>query len=115
MAQGKKADGAKKKPRGRPATLLLSEELRTQIDARKIIKRLAQHIDNEVKMLPTQVMAAKILLAKCMPDLTHLDVAATLDKTVTVNVVSFADLTYDDEGKPIYGETHQQDPQPIAH
>lgn len=43
------------------------------------------------------------LLGKIMPS--QIDLNARVDKTVTVNVVSFADLTYDAEGKPIYGKT----------
>lgn len=106
---------ADKKPRGRDATLLLAEAMRHRIDAAGIVNRLTKHIKGELKMLPTQVMAAKILLGKCLPDLTHLDVEASVDKTVTVNVVSFADLTYDAEGKPIYDKTHQQSPEQTAH
>lgn len=104
-----------KKPRGRDATLLLAEAMRHRIDAAGIVNRLTKHIKGELKMLPTQVMAAKILLGKCLPDLTHLDVAGTIDKNVTVNVVSFADLTYDSEGNPIYGKTPDQSPQETAH
>lgn len=113
--QGKKSNGRPNKPRGLAAVLLASEEYRLSIDAKFIIKRLAQHIKGEVRMLPTQVKAAEILLKKCMPDLCQIDVAASVSKTVTVNVVSFADLKYDEEGNPIYGKADGESPHQTAH
>lgn len=100
MPQGVKANGTKK-PRGRPAMALLSEQLRQKIDAKKILKRLQSHIDNEVKMLPTQIKAAEILLKKCMPDLSTTELNAGDGKTASVTIVSFADLKYDADGNPI--------------
>lgn len=101
MAQGKKANGPKK-PRGIEAVLLAAAEYRLSIDAKYILNRLRDHVKGEVKMLPTQVKAAEILLKKCMPDLSQMDVAFDpLRNKVTVNVVSFADLTYDADGNPI--------------
>lgn len=105
----------KRKPRGLAAVLLAAEEYRLSIDAVWILKRLKAHVAGEIKMLPTQVMAAQILLKKCMPDLQQIDVAASVSKTVTVNVVSFADLKYDEEGNPIYGKADGESPQQTAH
>lgn len=110
MAQGKKEHGIKK-PRGIPAWLLAAEQVRASINAPEILKHLRRHIKGEVKMLPTQVKAAEILLRKCLPDLSQVDISGTLNKSVTVSVVSFADLTYDAEGNPIHGEAHQQGPE----
>lgn len=51
----------------------LVEELRSRIDAKRIIKRLQLHIVDKIKMSDTQVRAAAILLRKVIPDLANVE------------------------------------------
>ena len=54
---------------GRALNFRHQAEIREKIRASHIIKRLDDHIEGKVELLPTQVNAAKILLNKCLPDL----------------------------------------------
>lgn len=50
-------------------TLAHTPEVRAKIQASQIANRLQQHVNGEVELTATQVNAAKILLAKTIPDL----------------------------------------------
>lgn len=55
------------------------DEIREKIKGSHIIKRLQDHIDVE-SMSPSQVNAAKVLLAKIIPDLKATDITSGGDK-----------------------------------
>lgn len=48
--------------------------LRRSIQARVIIERLTAHIKGELDMLPTQIQACALLLQRCLPSLTSVQV-----------------------------------------
>jgi len=47
----------------------LDDSWRERISASMLANRLSQHVNGEVEMSATQIQAAKILLAKVIPDL----------------------------------------------
>lgn len=50
-----------------------SDEIRAKIQASQLVNRLTDHVLNGTDMSATQVNAAKILLAKAVPDLKALE------------------------------------------
>ena len=52
-----------------------SDEIRTKIQASQLINRLQGHVMGTVKMSPTQVKAAQILLSKSVPDLSRVEMS----------------------------------------
>lgn len=61
----------------------LSEEHRDKIKVGVILNRLQNHILGKVKMTPTQVQAANILLKKVIPDLKAIEHSGNLAVQVT--------------------------------
>lgn len=57
----------------RPRNGMLIAEARLKIQTTLIINRLQDHVQGKVKMSPTQVRAADILLRKVIPDLAQID------------------------------------------
>lgn len=55
------------------------EKVRQRIRVSALIRRLKNHALNRVEMSATQVNAAKILLAKCIPDLRAIDISGSVD------------------------------------
>lgn len=55
------------------------ENTRAKIQASQLINRLTNHVLGKVDMQPSQVTAALGLLKKTLPDLSSLDVNATID------------------------------------
>lgn len=62
------------------------DEIREKIKGSHIIRRLSDHIDNDT-MTPSQVNAAKVLLAKIIPDLKQQENTGTVDSNVTFKTV----------------------------
>ena len=55
------------------------EIVRRRIRAGTLLYRLKAHVLGKIEMTPTQVQAAKILLAKCIPDLRAIDISGSVD------------------------------------
>jgi hypothetical protein len=69
-----------------------SDEIRAKIQASQIINRLEDHISGKAGMSATQIQAAKILLAKSVPDLSSVTHSGDADDPVKVKVeVNFRD------------------------
>lgn len=62
-------------------------EIRAQIDAGKLVKRLSNHAHGEDEMTSTQIKAAEILLRKCVPDLTAVELSGDADNPVAVTEI----------------------------
>ena len=52
------------------------EETRARIQVAMILNRLHNHLSGKLKLSPTQVSCAKILLAKVLPDLSSVEMKA---------------------------------------
>jgi len=59
------------------------QKARERIAGTKIIDRLMKHIHGEIKMSPSQVQAARILLNKVLPDLKSMELQATIEAQTT--------------------------------
>lgn len=57
-------------------------DVRARIQASQIINRLQSHINNELELSATQVNAAKILLAKSVPDLSSITLSGDKDNPI---------------------------------
>lgn len=62
------------------------QKLRDQQRAQALINRLAGHINGKIEMSPTQIMAAKIVLAKCLPDLKAVEHSGEVKTSVTFTI-----------------------------
>ncbi len=73
----------------RKRKIRLTEEWKDKISAGRIMNRLLGHVDGEIEMSTTQVAAARILLAKVVPDLqsTQLTVPQNIVHEIRWNVV----------------------------
>lgn len=69
----------------------LTDEWRAKIQATAICARLQGHIDGKIELSQTQLAAAKILLAKVIPDLARSELTGKDGKELTL-VVSATDL-----------------------
>lgn len=67
--------------RNRPG---LSENTRKRIQATMLVKRLSSHALGEAEMTSTQIKAAEILLKKALPDLTAVEMDASVEGSVTL-------------------------------
>ena len=63
------------------------EGTRAAIQVSQIVNRLQDHILKDKDMTPSQVNAAKILLAKELPDKKQQDINAEVDQSLTVEIV----------------------------
>ena len=70
----------------------LSENTRKRIQCTQIVNRLQKHVDGEVDMSATQVRAAEVLLRKVLPDLSSIDMDASVEGKLIVNIVRHADV-----------------------
>jgi hypothetical protein len=61
-------------------------QIRAQINAGKLIKRLESHVHDGIEMTQTQIKASEILLRKCIPDLANVTVAGDPDNPVNVSI-----------------------------
>lgn len=59
-----------------------TEETRAKIQASQIINRLENHMFGEIELSRTQIDAAKILLAKCLPDLQSIVLSGDKDNPI---------------------------------
>jgi hypothetical protein len=66
------------------------EAARKKIQVSQIINRLSDHIDGKVEMSATQIQAAKILLAKSLPDLRMLELSSSDDSPLTIKIIQHA-------------------------
>ena len=55
------------------------EETRRKIRTSQLINRLMGHVNGKIPMENSQVNAAKILLAKCLPDLSAIELSGNSD------------------------------------
>jgi hypothetical protein len=63
-----------------------TDEIRAKIQATQLIKRLTEHALGTVDLKPEQVRSIDILLKKCVPDLSAVQISGDQDnpvKTVT--------------------------------
>ena len=77
---------------GRKSGFLHNDETRAKIKAAALINRLEEHVmASEPIMDASQVNAAKALLSKVLPDLSSVDMSATIDGQMTVQIIRLAD------------------------
>lgn len=62
------------------------EETRAKIQAAMIINRLSDHVRGKIDLTPTQVAAARVLLAKILPDLSTVEHAGGVEHRYVVRV-----------------------------
>lgn len=77
--------------RGRQPGFRMSDAHRVKIQNSNILNALIEHACGDREMTPTQVQAGLGLLKKVLPDLKHHEHEGTVDGTLTVQVVRFAD------------------------
>ena len=70
-------------PNGKYLNPRLTEYHRDKISTTQIINRLQKHILGELKMSPSQVAAANVLLRKVLPDLKACELSGGVDVQVT--------------------------------
>jgi hypothetical protein len=63
----------------RKRRVALSDDWKANIQATQIMNRLYGHVLGDVELSQTQINAAKIILAKILPDLAHTDLNATVE------------------------------------
>jgi hypothetical protein len=66
-----------KKMAARTKRVRLDEGWREKIKAAMVINKLQDHVEGKIEMTPTQITAAKILLAKVLPDLKQTELMGT--------------------------------------
>lgn len=77
---------------GRKAGFRHSDDTRAKIKATAIINRLMTHVESDKPIMDaSQVNAAKALLNKVLPDLSAVSMDATVDGSVTLKIVRYAD------------------------
>jgi len=64
----------------------LQAEWRARIDQGMLLTRLHGHAKGAVEMTPTQISAAKILLAKCLPDLSSVEMTGAGGGPLTITI-----------------------------
>jgi hypothetical protein len=70
----------------RKRKVVLNEEWRAKIGAGNIMARLLKHLNGDVDLSATQVQAARILLAKTVPDLQSVEVGNKDNKPFEVRL-----------------------------
>jgi len=63
-----------------------SENDKGRIRASQLLNRLALHANNRVEMSATQVLAARVVIGKVIPDLKAIEVAGAGDKPLSHHV-----------------------------
>lgn len=61
---------------------LHQEDVRSKIQASQLVNRLSDHVLGKVELTATQVQAARVLLAKTLPDLTAVEMSGDPDSPV---------------------------------
>jgi hypothetical protein len=74
--------------RGRPAGFRMDDSHRVKIQNSNILNALVEHVEGKREMSSTQVSAGIALLKKVMPDLSSVDVNASLSGVLTVNIAA---------------------------
>lgn len=69
-------------------TITQSAEVRKKIQASQLANRLQSHAFGEVEMSTTQVTAARVLLAKTVPDLSSVELTGDPDKPIHHAIVA---------------------------
>lgn len=69
----------------------LAENTRQRIQSSMLVERLLDHALGNVEMTATQVQAARILLAKVLPDLKVTELANADDTPLQIHIVKHAD------------------------
>jgi hypothetical protein len=67
------------------------DDVRKKIQASQLLNRLQDHIFNSLKMEASQIKAIEILLRKCLPDLSNVQVSG--DENNPLNVISRIERT----------------------
>lgn len=65
---------------GRPLGYTHDAKTREKIKTSEVITRLIKHVNGQIDMTATQVNAAKILLAKTLPDLSQTKIEAQVEQ-----------------------------------
>ena len=63
------------------------DEVRSKIQASQLVNRLSNHVFGKVELSATQVRAAEVLLRKCVPDLSNVELTGK-DGVAIVPVVN---------------------------
>jgi hypothetical protein len=71
----------------------LTDDWKENVRAGMIMGRLTRHIEGEVEMTQTQINAAKIVLAKILPDLARSEVTGANGGPINVASVDFKGLS----------------------
>ena len=69
------------------------DQVRQQIQASKIIARLTDCVMGKINLSPSQVAAARTLLAKTLPDLTSVELSGDVQHHYLARVPAVADTT----------------------
>lgn len=69
-----------------------SAEIRQKIQGSQLVNRLTQHVLGEVELSSTQLKAAEILLSKCLPNLSSVEVDASVESRKSLDEYSDAEL-----------------------
>jgi|ERR1700733_8947187 len=64
------------------------EKVRARIRVGVLLQRLRDHMLGRIELSATQIMAAKILLGKCLPDLRAIDISGTVDVSDAANLTT---------------------------
>ncbi len=75
------------RPKGSGRGVRLSEEHRSKIKSAQLLNALQEHALGKREMGPTQIQAAQILLRKALPDLSSIDVNASVDGGLVIEIV----------------------------
>lgn len=69
---------------------LHDDKTKRLIGASQLLNRLTSHANGEIEMSPTQVAAAKVVIAKSIPDLRSIEVSGDGGGPLIVQVVQFS-------------------------
>jgi hypothetical protein len=72
-----------------------ADVVRQRIQASHIVQRLVDHVAGKIEMTATQIRAAEILLRKCIPDLSSVELSGSVEH----HVINAQPLSQDDWAK----------------
>jgi len=82
----RKSKGVKDMATRQAATKPMQDEWRARIKQGVLLNRLAQHAEGLIEMTPTQVQACRILLGKCLPDLSSVEMSGPAGGSLSITI-----------------------------
>lgn len=64
-----------------------TDEIRAKIQTSQLINRLTDHALGKIELSPTQVRSIEVLIKKTLPDLSSVDLNASVAGEIVANVV----------------------------